>query len=59
MKPSTIECPSCALEHDAGLEVCPYCDYEHPRHRKGVPTAAWLFGLLMLLPLLWVLFNLF
>ncbi|HYE58056.1 MAG TPA: zinc ribbon domain-containing protein [Rhodothermales bacterium] len=58
-KPATFECPSCALEVEAGLDECPYCGYEFPRHRRGVPLAAWLFGLLLLLPLLWALFTLF
>ena len=54
-----IECPSCALKVETGLEECPYCGYEFPRHRKGVPAVAWLCGLLLVLPLLWLLFYLF
>lgn len=59
MKARMIECPSCALEIEAGQEECPYCGYEFPKNRRGVPLSAWLFGLLILLPLLWVIFHLF
>ena len=54
----TTECPSCALETEAGLDECPYCGYEFPKHRRGLPTVAWLGILLMLLPLLWLALNL-
>lgn len=56
--PKQIECPSCALESEAGLPECPYCGYEFPRHRRGVPAVAWIGIVLLLLPLLWLLFTL-
>ena len=58
MKPRLIECPSCALETEANQQECPYCGYEFPQHRSGVSVAAWLFGLLILLPVLWILLRL-
>lgn len=58
MKPGLIECPSCALETEAGAETCPYCGYEFPAHRTGLPAVAWLLVLLLLLPVLWFLLQL-
>jgi hypothetical protein len=52
------ECPSCAFEVDAEAEVCPYCGYEFPEPRTGFGPMAWLFVLLMLIPVLWVLMRL-
>lgn len=56
----SFECPSCALEVrvEAGEpkpETCPYCGYEFPRRARAVGAVAWLFALLLVLPLLWVL----
>lgn len=53
-----IECPACALESEAGPAECPYCGYEFPTHRRGVPLVAWVCGLILLIPLLWTLFSL-
>jgi hypothetical protein len=52
------ECPSCAFEVEAEAEVCPYCGYEFPEPRTGFGPMAWLFVLLMLIPVLWVLMRL-
>lgn len=51
------ECPSCAMEVDAGAEVCPVCGYEFPAPKPGVPPVAWLMAALLVLPLLWVLMR--
>ena len=53
-----IECPACALESEPGPAECPYCGYEFPTHRRGVPLVAWVCGLILLVPLLWTLFRL-
>lgn len=50
--PATFECPSCALDVEAGLAECPYCGYEFPRHRRGVPLVAWLLVALLALGVL-------
>jgi len=46
------ECPSCALEFedDGDVETCPYCGYEFPQQKTGLPWIAILLGLLMLWP---------
>ncbi len=41
------ECPSCALDVEAGAEVCPYCGYEFPRQKRGLPIIAVLLAFLM------------
>lgn len=45
----TQECPSCALEAPAEAEVCPYCGYEFPQQKGGLPVIAALFLVLMLI----------
>ena len=50
-----IECPSCALESEAGQEVCPYCGYEFPVVKRSMPWFAWLFALLLIWPLVEIL----
>ena len=54
------ECPSCALEYeDTGdLEQCPYCGYEFPQRRSGIPWVAWLLVLLLLWPAIKVIMML-
>ncbi|MDX1531354.1 MAG: zinc ribbon domain-containing protein [Rhodothermales bacterium] len=52
------ECPSCAMEVDAEADECPVCGYEYPSNRAGVGAAAWLMAALLVLPLLWLLFEL-
>ena len=59
MKRRMIECPACALQSEAGPGECPYCGYEFPRNKQGVSTMAFVFALLMLIPLLWLVFTLF
>ena len=54
---NTMECPSCALEVEKGLETCPYCGYEYPETKNGRTFMAWLFAALLLLPVLYVLFR--
>jgi len=53
------ECPSCALDIDDPVEVCPYCGYEFPRERSGLKAAAILMALLMAWPLIKLLQYLF
>ncbi|ARA93666.1 hypothetical protein AWN76_011160 [Rhodothermaceae bacterium RA] len=55
MPDATTECPSCALEIPADAETCPYCGYEIPRQKSSLKTAAILFALLLIWPLLKVL----
>ena len=45
------ECPSCALEVDPKLEICPYCAYEFPRQPRSRILMAWVMALLLLYPL--------
>jgi len=30
---NTKQCPSCAMDVDAGAETCPICDYEFPQRK--------------------------
>ena len=53
MAEKTIECPSCALPIDPKVDVCPYCGYELPKHRRSFIAAAIAFVLLMIL---WAVF---
>jgi predicted nucleic acid-binding Zn ribbon protein len=53
MSDETVECPSCALPIDADADVCPYCQYERPKQKRGFGIIALLFILLMLTWLLW------
>lgn len=53
------ECPSCGLDVDAEADVCPMCGYEFPAPPLTFGPTAWLFVALMLLPILWVLMQLF
>lgn len=46
------ECPSCALEVDHTLDVCPYCAYEFPRQTRSRTVMAWVMALLLIWPLL-------
>jgi predicted amidophosphoribosyltransferase len=46
------ECPSCAMEVDAGSKVCPVCGYEFTRQGGGIKWAALLLALLFLLYLI-------
>jgi RNA polymerase subunit RPABC4/transcription elongation factor Spt4 len=49
----TKECPSCAMEIDAGSEVCPVCRYEFP---KSARTLQWVTLALVILLLIYFLF---
>ncbi|MBT8195928.1 MAG: zinc ribbon domain-containing protein [Bacteroidia bacterium] len=44
-----IECPSCAMEIDAGSEECPICGYEFPRQSKSYIWVAVVLILLFVL----------
>lgn len=55
MADPTIECPSCALEIPADAETCPYCGYEIPQQKSSTKTAAIIFALLMIWPLIEVI----
>jgi hypothetical protein len=46
------ECPSCAMEIDADLDLCPICSYEFPKTSKIPKWIAILFIVLILLYLL-------
>lgn len=53
------ECPSCGLDVPEDSEICPFCQYEFPElstTRKGM---AWVFALLLLLPVIYILNRLF
>jgi RNA polymerase subunit RPABC4/transcription elongation factor Spt4 len=47
------ECPSCAMEVDAGSKVCPICGYEFTQPSA---VAKWVAILLVLLFLLYLIF---
>lgn len=47
------ECPSCAVEIDSDLEICPICGYEFPQQSLALKVAAWI---MILLVLSWILF---
>jgi hypothetical protein len=47
------ECPSCAMEIDAGSKVCPVCSYEFPATNRGLKIVAFLLALMFLL---WAIF---
>lgn len=53
------ECPSCALDTDSGLEICPYCGYEFPAVSAPRRWMAYLMAFLMILPLIYLLTRLF
>ena len=53
MKKGQMECPSCALPVDKGLEECPYCGYEFPR------TSGWIKWTALLLILVSILYLVF
>lgn len=42
------ECPGCAIEVDAGTEVCPICGYEFPKLSIGKQIMVWLMMILLL-----------
>ena len=50
------ECPSCAMEIDKKDKICPVCGFEFP-HEK--PTIKWLALALLIMFLVYFLFNLF
>jgi RNA polymerase subunit RPABC4/transcription elongation factor Spt4 len=53
MKKQRKECPSCAMEVDAGSKVCPVCGYEFTQQGStGLKWAALLLALLFLLYLI-------
>ena len=43
------ECPGCAMEVDAGAEVCPICGYEFPKQSKAVQVMAVIMIILLLI----------
>lgn len=43
------ECPSCAMEVDAGSKACPICGYEFPGYNIGMKLLAAILILLFLL----------
>lgn len=47
------ECPSCAMEIDAGNTVCPVCGYEFPQTN---PALKWVVILLVILFALYLIF---
>lgn len=47
-----MECPSCALQIPADAEDCPYCGYEIPKQKTSTKTAAIIFALLLIWPLI-------
>jgi rRNA maturation endonuclease Nob1 len=53
MKEKIRECPGCAVEVDAGSDVCPICGYDFPKQPKSIKIAVWVFIFLMLM---WVFF---
>ena len=46
------ECPSCAMESEDDLEVCPYCGYEFPEISRSRRWVAWLMAFLLIWPLI-------
>jgi len=42
------ECPSCAMEINAGSKQCPVCQYEFPSTHTGLKWTAFLLALLFL-----------
>lgn len=47
------ECPSCAMEIEAGLKTCPICQYEFPRYSTSMRWTAIL--LVVVLLLIWLI----
>lgn len=47
-----VECPGCAVEVDAGNDVCPICGYEFPKQSMWFKAGVWI---LILLTLSWIL----
>ena len=47
--PKKKECPSCAMEIDAGEKVCPICGYEFPETPKAYVWVAILLIIVFLL----------
>ena len=59
-RPTTRECPACAMDAPADAAECPMCGYEFPVVKAGLGLSAWLMvGLMLLfaLPLLAWLFG--
>jgi len=50
------ECPSCAMEIDAGNKVCPICGYEFTSTGGG---RRWIAVLLLIIAVLWLLMSIF
>jgi hypothetical protein len=48
------ECPSCAMEIDAGSRKCPVCGYEFPSTGRGYTWIAILLIMLMLIFIFWL-----
>jgi len=44
----TKECPSCAMQIDAGSKHCPVCNYEFPKTNTSLKWAALALALLFL-----------
>lgn len=53
------ECPSCGLDVPEDAEICPFCQYEFPELSTARKGMAWVFALLLLLPVLYILNRLF
>jgi hypothetical protein len=47
-----MECPSCALDVDDDVRVCPYCNYEYPQQKQSVKVVAIIMALLLLWPVI-------
>jgi len=45
----TKECPSCAMEVDNSLSICPICQFEFPKR------APWITGMAIFLLIVWLL----
>ncbi len=56
---SQKECPSCAVEIDKNLTVCPVCGYEFPQSKSAVKWVAVIMVLLFAWPLIKLLIALF
>ena len=56
---SQKECPSCGVEIDKGLNVCPICKYEFPTKSKfNIKIIAVILIILFLYPLVRLFINL-
>lgn len=47
------ECPSCAMEIEADLKICPICQYEFPRYAASMRWTAIL--LVVVLLVIWLM----